>query len=339
MKIILHPLSVIYGIIISLRNTLYNFKFLKTHAIDNSVISIGNITTGGTGKTPLVRYLAEKILKMGYKPGIISRGYGRITKAQLVVHDGKTVKSGWDESGDEPYMLASWLKTVPIIVDLNKVSGAKYLIDNFDVDVILLDDAFQHRKIRRDLDIVLINSTVNSDSLKLLPAGMLREKLENIKRGDILIFTKNTNDKFPDISIQFQNKFGNKMMTSSTDYYITNFTTKDRMNASELQNPGFGFCGIGDPQSFKKGLKIVGLDIKHYRMFKDHHRYNSQTLNSLLSEINELNIKSVITTEKDVIKLPKWFIKEINLFILQVEFVFSPQAEKILLEEVKKVLQ
>ena len=101
-----------------------------------------------------------------------------------------------------------------------------------------------------------------------------------------------------------------------------------------------GFIGFHLTKKLsEKGLKIVGLDIKHYRMFKDHHRYNSQTLNSLLSEINELNIKSVITTEKDVIKLPKWFIKEINLFILQVEFVFSPQAEKILLEEVKKVLQ
>ena len=339
MRIILNLLSIIYSVIISLRNTLYNWKFFKTHAVDIPVISIGNITTGGTGKTPLVRYLAEIIVKMGYKPGIISRGYGRITKAQLVVHDGKLIKSDWDKSGDEPYLLASWLKTVPIIVDSDKVNGAKYMVDNFDIDVILLDDAFQHRKIRRDLDIVLINSTVNSDSLKLLPTGMLREKLKNITRGDILIFTKNTNNKFPDISSQFQNKFGNKMMTSSTEYYITKFTTRDRMNTSELQNPSFSFCGIGDPQSFKKGLKVVGLDIKHYHIFKDHQRYDTQTLKLLLTEINELNIKSVITTEKDVIKLPEWFVNGINLFILQMVFVFSPQSEKILLEEVKKVLQ
>lgn len=328
----------LFGILTSFRNFLYNFGVLKTYSINIPVISIGNITVGGTGKTPTTRYLAEKIISMGYLPGIISRGYGRSTKSQIIVHDGKKMLSSWCDSGDEPFLLASWLDSVPVVVDNNRVAAAKTLIKKFNVDIIILDDGFQHRKIFRNIDIVLFNSLEESNSLNMLPLGRLREKLHNLSRCDILIFTKLKNQTLNDIKNSFNLILPDKVLSSSNNLKVIKYNYNEKIEPSSIELPVFAFCGIGDPDSFIKDLKSIGIKTTHFKQFKDHEAYSNHRLKPLLNNIKTLNINSVLTTEKDALKLPDWFIKEINLFILQMEVVFPPRQEKVLLDSVRSIL-
>ena len=337
MKLIFYLLSRLYSGISAIRNYCYDRNIIKIHKIEKPVISIGNITTGGTGKTPMTRYLAEKLIQLGYKPGIISRGYGRFSNSQVVVHNGEKICCNWNECGDEPFLLGNWLKTVPIIVDADRVSAAKTMIEQFDIDVILLDDAFQHRRIHRDLDIVLINSSTSNNSLDLLPAGQLRENLLNINRSDVVIFTKsNSNTQFNPVTLPI--KIDSMILNSTAQYILTKHPNDDPITPDSVKQPIFGFCGIGDPESFHDGLNSIGVNSDHFQFFKDHHNYDSGELRSLLTKIKSDNINSVITTEKDAVKLPDWFINDVNLFILQTAVVFSHRFEGILLERVKKVL-
>ena len=188
--ILFYLLSLVYKSLIAIRNYCYDSNLFNIHSIDCPVISIGNLSIGGTGKTPLTIYLAKILINNGFQPGIISRGYRRISKEEIVVSDGKKIHKDWRLCGDEPFMIAKLLSNVPIIVNNNKVVSSKRLIKDFNVNVILLDDAFQHRKIARDVDIVLYNSTINKKDLCLLPLGILREPIKNISRANIIIATK-----------------------------------------------------------------------------------------------------------------------------------------------------
>ena len=150
-----------YGIITILRNFCYDYGILKITKVSTPVISVGNITAGGTGKTPMTMHLAEEAKARGLKPGIVSRGYGRKSRGLQIVHDGREFKGTVEHCGDEPFLMASLLKDVPVVVSENRIEGTEKLIQDFDVDLIILDDAFQHRKIYRDFDIVLMNASKN----------------------------------------------------------------------------------------------------------------------------------------------------------------------------------
>ena len=175
------PMSWLYGCTIWVRNQFYNFGWIKTTSFDKPIISVGNITSGGTGKTPLVIYLAQLLLKNGNKPGIISRGYGRKSQGIQIVHDGKELLIDAKTSGDEPYLMARVLKKVPVIVCADRSHGIRQLLDYYSVNMIIMDDSFQHRKVNRDLDIVTVSSNDKKIDYRLLPWGNLREQLKNIK--------------------------------------------------------------------------------------------------------------------------------------------------------------
>ena len=187
---ILAPISIFYDYITYFRNLFYEIGFLKINQLPCKVISIGNLTVGGTGKTPTVIYMAKLLKKKGYKVGIISRGYKRITKGTVLVSDGIKTLHKWQEVGDEPFMMAKKLKNVPIAVDSNRYRAGLLLIKKFDTDIILMDDGFQHRKIHRDVDIVLINSLNKMDDYKLVPFGLLRESVSSLSRANFIIVTK-----------------------------------------------------------------------------------------------------------------------------------------------------
>ena len=151
------PMSWLYGCTIWVRNQFYNFGWMKTTSFDKPVISVGNITSGGTGKTPLVIYLAQLLLRNGKQPGIISRGYGRKSQGIQIVHDGKKLLIDAKTSGDEPYLMARVLKKVPVVVCEDRSRGIRQLLDYYSVNVIIMDDSFQHRKVNRDLDILTVS--------------------------------------------------------------------------------------------------------------------------------------------------------------------------------------
>ena len=187
-RMFLWPLGFFYWLLIFWRNFFYNLGFFVSRKLPCKVVSIGNLSVGGTGKTPFVLFLANTLKATGLKVAVLSRGYKRKSAGTLVVSDGNAVQSDLENSGDEPFMLANKLKGIPVVVDENRYRGGQLICNEYNPDVILMDDAFQHRRVFRDVDIVLINS--NHRRPKLLPYGLLREPLRNIKRADAVIFTK-----------------------------------------------------------------------------------------------------------------------------------------------------
>ena len=197
MKFFLYPFSLLFQLLVFFKNYFYKINILKTHRLPCIVISVGNITAGGTGKTPFVIYLSS-ILKYtyDYKVAILSRGYGRLTKGTILVSNGQGPLHDWTIVGDEPYMMSKKLKEIPIAVDENRFRGGTFLIKKYNPDIIILDDGFQHRSLFRDLDIVLLNGNDSKVNYKLLPQGLLREPLQNIKRADKIFLTKSNPNQF-----------------------------------------------------------------------------------------------------------------------------------------------
>ena len=320
---ILIPISWLYGFIIWLRNKLYDKKWIKSYSFSKPIISIGNITTGGTGKTPLVIYLAQLIIKNGKRPGIISRGYGRKSKGLKIVHDGKKIKLNSQESGDEPYLTALTLQNIPVIVSEKRVDGIKLLIDYFFVDIIIMDDGFQNRKIIRDLDIITISSFDKKSDYKLLPYGNLREPYKNINRADCIIYTKTENNQLPNIHTEFK-LFNNIPYTLSYfNYILFKYVNAKYKKTFVPNNEVFIFCGIAQPESFIKYVKNLSINIGGIRLYNDHQKYTPQVIENLIKQIKTKKITSIITTEKDLVKLPDIFLKSFDVYIIKIDMYFK----------------
>ncbi|MAM14078.1 MAG: tetraacyldisaccharide 4'-kinase, partial [Candidatus Marinimicrobia bacterium] len=189
-KFLFFPITLFYWGVIFWRNIFYNFNFFVSRKIPTKVISVGNITAGGTGKTPAVIYLSQIFKKRNYKVAVLSRGYGRKTAGTQLVTAGKDKVLDWRNFGDEPTLISQKLEDIPIVVDQNRHRGAMYLIEKFNPDIIIMDDAFQHRSIERDLDLVLLNSQAPISDYRLIPHGLLREPIRHLKRADAIILTK-----------------------------------------------------------------------------------------------------------------------------------------------------
>ena len=187
---LLYILSFSYGAVTTLRNYLYDTNILSASKLPCKVISIGNITTGGSGKTPTVEFLALYLQSIGKNVGIVSRGYGRSSRHVKLVTDGFDKPNSWEQYGDEAFLLSQNLNSIPIVVGESKYKAGLKITSMFDLDVVIIDDGFQHRSLHRDLDIVLINSKDNKSTHKLLPIGNLREKISGLKRADMIIYTK-----------------------------------------------------------------------------------------------------------------------------------------------------
>ena len=214
-KHLLFPLALFYWGIIYWRNLFYSAGFFISKKLPTKVISVGNITTGGTGKTPAVIFLTKALSEKGIKCAILSRGYGRKTVGTMLVTDGETSVANWQNFGDEPSLMAKSLPGIPIVVDSKRHRGGTFLVEKFKPEVIILDDAFQHRRIQRDLDIVLINGQDKRSDHKLVPFGLLREPHSSLKRADVLIFTK-TNLMEPNLFLNKTIKSVGKPYFSST---------------------------------------------------------------------------------------------------------------------------
>jgi len=305
-------LAVIFGLGSIIRNFCYDVGIFKIYKVSRPVISIGNITTGGTGKTPMAIYLTEMAKERGFKPGIVSRGYGRNSSGQVVVHDGSRILSNARESGDESFLMAKRLQSVPVIVDADRVRGCEKIINEFDVDLLILDDAFQHRRIHRDMDIVLINASENSSAYFILPLGRLREMTWGLKRADKIIITKGRSE----------------LMTPALKRYMkdeyfanTHFQLMKQIEGCYEQidipnEPLFAFCGIAHPQLFYKSLTDQGITLGGTLSFKDHEPYGEKAVDKIIQKSQEKGNQSLITTEKDSVKLPDSIYNTYTIYIL-----------------------
>jgi len=323
MRRFLTPFACIFEIIILIRNFLFDNRLLNISKIKLPVISVGNITAGGTGKTPITLFLAEEAKKRGLRPAILSRGYGRVSRGYSIVHDGLKLRETVENSGDEPFLMANKLKNVPIVVSKNRLEGASIIVDRFDSDLIILDDGFQHRRLHRDVDILLINALEKSSAYHMLPAGQLRENLKNIRRANHIIITKGSIDRIPS---KVQKKIKNPIL-SSTKYLILEHDTGKSIDLDLFKStPIFAFCGIGDSNFFLNSLKLLKVQVVDSLIFKDHVDYDKKVLQKLYSRINKLKIDAILTTEKDLVKLPESFVKDNEIYILNMNISIPQKA-------------
>lgn len=314
--------SLFYGIGSGLKNKLYEKNIIHPNRVNAYVVSVGNLTTGGVGKTPVVAQIARYYVGNGEKVAIVSRGYGaKLSNKNInVISDGENVLFKADLAGDEPVWLAENVKGACVITSKNRYEASKYAVENFGVTKIILDDGFQHRKLHRDLDIVLIDSEMGFGNENLLPAGPLREGLEAFNRIDkLVVVSKNTDhtraEKYAKI---MGKKLKKETMVCYTepDFAYNIFNEEEKLQAGEKV---LAFSAIGQPQQFYKFLK--DFDVIKTVDFDDHHNYTQNDIDELLSH----GIKTLITTEKDAGKLLGLDFKDMKVFALKLKTTLDVQ--------------
>lgn len=339
---LLIPLAALYSLLTGFRNWLYNRGILRIHTFSIPVISVGNITAGGTGKTPMTAYLAQKILDKNLTPGIVSRGYKRQGNELLVVHDGENIQADSLSAGDEPYMLAVGLVKVPVIVDRNRVRGIQEMIGRFKVDAVILDDGFQHRRAGRDFDLVLINSREPASAYKQLPLGFLRESLKNIRRADAVLYTNTDGSGFPEIHATLQQYHHEPYLCSAVITQIvkmgsasSNTTAAD---SSQLDDC-FAFCGIANPKAFFADCVNHGISLSGQKTYRDHQDYGPEIIRELTNLIDKSKAKCFITTEKDYVKLPEDFKLKFDNYCLKLEITLDQNSKEIINRQLNRLLK
>ncbi|NNE99118.1 MAG: tetraacyldisaccharide 4'-kinase [Pyrinomonadaceae bacterium] len=311
-KIMFSALSWLYSKIIDQRNLRYEDGTFKSHALSVPVISVGNITVGGTGKTPLVGLIAEILAESGEKVCVISRGYKRANpKQRVLVSDGNEVLADVQNSGDEPFELACALLGKSIVIaDADRIAAGKWAIEKFKVTRIVLDDAFQHRKISRDLNIVTVDATNPFGNEMTLPSGILREPIENLERADLFVITRSNLANDPASVEERIRAFNGSAPVIWCENRISKVTDLAEMSSGTNSAPEslkdrslFGFCAIGNPNSFFQQLKMDGFNLAETKSFSDHHSYNQRDVDMLGERAKQKNCDAFITTVKDAVKL------------------------------------
>ena len=281
-SLLLLPLSAVFLLISFIRKTLYQFNFLKSFKLKIPVIVVGNITSGGTGKTPLIIYLANELKKNGYRPGIISRGYGSKTEGVMEVSQ----KSDVAEAGDEP-MLIQKHTHLPVFVSKDRVLAAKALVKKYaKTDVILSDDGIQHYRLRRDLEVLVIDGTRKFGNGYLLPAGPLREFRSKLKTVDAIVCN---HKKVIDGSYLMKYK----------GHFLINLKTNKKIHLNNLSLKNIhAIAGIGNPDRFFDYLKTYNI-LFSSSVFQDHYKFSKK-------DFRDMNDKNIIMTEKDAVKCQKF---------------------------------
>jgi tetraacyldisaccharide 4'-kinase len=337
-KAILMLFSLPYRLIVSLRNRFYDWRILKSVKLPRPVISIGNITVGGTGKTPCVIGLAKMLQQHGLRPAVLSRGYGgKSAKPVNIVSDGKSILLDVGVAGDEPLLLARSLPGVPVLTGAKRALTGQAAIDRFGAGVVICDDAFQHRQLFRDLDVVLLDGASPLGNGHLLPRGELREPAAGLGRAGCLIFTRMDEDH--------PLHHGVMRIAGAADipvfHAVHRFRDALRQDNSdcepvELRDKKIcAFCGIARPESFRKMLLERGARILSFDQYPDHHPFSSYDLDALREKFIKLQADYLVTTEKDAARLAACpeFLKTICILRIEMEIKPSERSfEKFIIE-------
>ena len=333
LRTVLYPFIPVYAFIIWLRNFLFDKNILKSKSVKAKVFAVGNITVGGSGKTPVSIYLTNLLKRKGYKVGVLSRGYGRKSKGYLLVSDGKKILTTVDKSGDEIFHTVMDC-SVPAAVAENRVKGAERLIDDTGIDTIVLDDAFQHRWINRDINILVIDrnflSEYNFFTHNLLPSGAMREPLSSIKRADAVIINRKFMEKKP-ILVEYNELLeGIKIFTGfyqAISFFDLKLNTE--LSLQEFQGQkSLVVSGIASPVSFLNILKQTKVDTQNKLIFKDHKRYTYNDIQRIRQLFYSTNSHSVVTTEKDAVKLTQFSreLDDIDIYYLKIKFLLDDES-------------
>ena len=311
LQIALWPLSFAYGAAVRLRAWLYTRGWLKQKRLNGIVISVGNITVGGTGKTPMVIWLAEKFLAEGKRIAILTRGYG-----------------GADGSSDEIELMKEHLRGRALFgVGKNRYDVGQRL-QTEGVDIFLLDDGFQHLQLARDVDVVLIDRLQALSGEKLLPAGRLREPLSALNRADLVIYTRMDGAKQTIRLIQQLKKFPIFPASTLLSGFRRPGNNQPLLSKGELSpGPYFAFCGIGNPEGFFLDLERWGLSVSGQRAFRDHHKYTGAEIDQLERAAAASGARALVTTEKDWHNLAGTEFKELPIYICVIALQLPDQKQ------------
>lgn len=341
--------SFLFGWIVRLRYKAYENRFLRSQHIGCVVIVVGNITVGGTGKTPVVEYLAKSLAKKGRVVAILSRGYkskndGVFKKlfrwifhiSQIppkIVTDGKSVLLDSEVAGDEPYLLAKNLQNIPILVDKDRVNAGQYAISKFKSNALVLDDGYQYLQLSGSIYLVLVDAKNPFGNGALLPRGILREPLSHLRRANYIMLTKV--DTVAPERIMALKRYIRKYNKTSPIFQCVHkpkyFQQVDGQNKLEMSDIKMckiaSLSAIASPDSFENFLKGMEADLVYYERYTDHHRFSTEDLNEFFENAEKIGAKYVITTEKDAVRIPSAFVPKIPFYFLRIEIDIIDGAE------------
>lgn len=338
LRALLYLLSLLYERIVQLRLYLYRRRMFRERALGCLVISIGNLTVGGTGKTPVVEKFARALRSGGRHVAILSRGYksvdnspkrswldklrGRNESPPRIVSDGKHLMLDSLRAGDEPYMLAKNLEGVAVLVDKDRVKSGKYAIQQLEADTLLLDDGLQYLHLKHRLDIVLIDRQAPFGNEHLLPRGTLREPPRNLRRASYIFITKCTgepNDKLVE-RIRRYNRRAEIIECAHRPLHLQNVVTGERLPLAALRDTYVGaLSGIAAPESFEGALRQLGARVEVATRYADHHRYTEREIERFIARCVRRDLAMVVTTEKDAVRLPPLTNPAVPINFLRVE--------------------
>lgn len=349
LRCMLGGLSWIYRGAVLARLWLFRNRILREKHLGCMVVSIGNITVGGTGKTPVVEMFAKALTKGGRKVAILTRGYkserppkppllkrvshrflALIYQKKIIPPPPRIVSDGISnepllsslKAGDEPFMLAQNLKGVAIVVDKDRVNGGRHALREFGVDTLLLDDGLQYLKLRHRLDIVLVDRQSPFGNEHMLPRGFLREPPRNLRRASYIFITKcdgSSNDALIK-RIRTYNRTAEIIECRHRPLHLTNISTREQIPLEFLKDKDIAtISGIAKPESFEGGLRQLGANIRYSRHFADHHRYTEAEMNDFILKADDRAVDMIVTTEKDFVRFPNTTDLLIPIYFLRVE--------------------
>lgn len=310
MSLALTPFAGLYGVAMKARHALYRSGRFRTRELGAPVISVGNLTTGGTGKTPLVEWIANELARKGRRVCILTRGYGRRRSAtRVIVSNGSEILTDANQGGDEPLLLAERLKgKAAVICDADRVAAASWAVENLKSDAFVLDDGFQHLRVARDLNILTMDATNPWGNRRLLPAGNLRESPVELARADCIVITRSDDsnqmeelqreiDELSGGRPSFRSRMAFRRLRQVSDGESQ--VDPDEIKASRVA----AFCGIGNPESFFSLVRRAGYQLCHTQTFRDHHIYSQADIDRVVSQSNKRGAQVLLTTAKDEVKL------------------------------------
>ncbi len=341
----LYIFSKCYGCVVTVRNFLFDRHVVPVRKLPCKVFSIGNLCVGGTGKTPMTMYTARLLKDMGYRVCIISRGYkGSAERSGGVVTDGKTLLMDATAAGDEPYMMAKRLGDIPVIMGKDRYDAGMKAVSLFCPDVILLDDGFQHRRLYRDMDMVLLDYGNPLGNGHLLPRGRLREPAKALFRSHAVIFTRTPDREkgrpMEHISVFLDDRFKGPVFCASHKPRV--FTLKKKNENTQekttvnMDGEGFdclkdrrvfAFSGIADNNDFKNTIEVLGGHVIGHERFDDHHRYTEKDIRDIARKARASEADMLVTTEKDHVRIPHDMAWPLDFAVIDVDISFGKDAD------------